>query len=224
MLRKLCKDQEGGIVLEAALILPLFLSFVVGLILFIQIAIAEMALQAGVSEATKSIAGQVYPVQLLVQEAKSKYDQSAAANLINTVVDQVQSARSQIVNTENFVEQYAAYIPDYVLALVQWEQEKRELGEGMAEDELNAMFESQVKPRILAAFTPIVFAFCDANILHRENFKVTAVTVPSMVQNEDSYFGVEAQLTYKLPIPFISHTIVLKKRAFERAWVGSSSM
>lgn len=220
LLLKLHKEQEGGIVLEASLILPLFLAFVVGLVLFIQIAVVEMSMQTGVSEATKSIAGQLYPVRILVQEAQVKYDQSRAADMLNAVVGQVQSARNHVTSAEDYADQYAAYIPDSVLELVRWEKEKREFGEGMAQDELNGLYEDHVKPRILAAFTPIVFAFCDASIVEKKNFKVISVTLPSMEQGSEAFFGLEAQLTYKLPIPFMSQTIVLKKRAYERAWVG----
>ncbi|NQX63274.1 TadE family protein [Paenibacillus qinlingensis] len=221
MLLKFHKEQEGGIVLEASLILPLFLAFVVGLVLFIRIALVEMALQSGVSEATKSIAGQLYPVRILVQEAQSKYDQSRAAEMFNSVVDGVQSARNHVTSTEEIANEYAAYIPDSLLELVRWEKEKRELGEGMAQDELNEFYHTQVKPRMLAVFTPIVFAFCDEKIVDKRNFKVISVTLPSLNQDGEAFFGMEAQLIYKLPIPFMSQTIVLKKRAYERAWVGA---
>lgn len=221
LLLKLHKEQEGGIVLEASLILPLFLAFVVGLVLFIQIALVEMALQSGVSEATKSIAGQLYPVRILVQEAQLKYDQSRAAEMLNTVVDQVQSAREHVTSTEEIANEYAAYIPDSLLEIVRWEKEKRVLGEGMAQDELNEFYQSQVMPRMLAAFTPIVFAFCDVKFVNKSNFKVISVTLPSLKQDGEAFFGIEAQLIYQLPIPFMSQTIVLKKRGFERAWVGA---
>ncbi|WNR42250.1 pilus assembly protein [Paenibacillus roseipurpureus] len=221
MFRKLIQGQEGGIVLEAALLLPLFLAFVLGLIVCIQLAIIEMAMQSGVSEATKSIAGQLYPVRLLVQEAKSTYDQSSAAKMLNGAVDRVQDVRSRVTSAEDFAEQYEAYIPDSVLALVQWEKEKRKLGEGLAQEELDNLYETQVKPRLLAAFTPIVFAFCHGSAIDQRHFQVTDVTLPSMEQGGVAYFGVEAQMTYKLPIPFMSLVIVVKKRAYERAWVGA---
>ena len=115
MLRKFHHEQKGGIVLEASLVLPFFLAFVIGLIICIQIAVLEMELQAGVSEATKSVAGQLYPVRLLVQEAKSKFDQSHAAQMMSSVVDRVQTARDQVKNTENLADEYAAYIPNSLL-------------------------------------------------------------------------------------------------------------
>ncbi|OAS16242.1 hypothetical protein [Paenibacillus oryzisoli] len=221
MLHKLHREQEGGIVLEASLILPLFLAFIVGLVLIIQIALVEMALQSGVSEATKSIAGQLYPVRIVVQEVQSKYDQSRAAEMLNAVVNGVQSARDHVTSTENLADEYQAYIPDQLLELVRWEKEKRELGEDVAQDELSDFYQTQVKPRMLAVFTPIVFAFCDDKRVDKRNFKVIAVTLPSLQLDGEAFVGIEAQLIYKLPIPFMSETIILKKRAYERAWVGA---
>lgn len=221
MLQKFYREQKGGIVLEAALILPFFLAFVVGLIICIQIACLEMALQAGVSEATKSIAGQLYPVRLLVQEAKVKFEQSGSAEIMNSAIDHVQSAREQVANTESLADEYAAYIPQTLLELVKWEKEKRLQGEEFVTDEKENLYEQQVKPRLQAAFTPIVYAFCDHSTVMRDNFKVISVTLPSLYNDGDAYFGLEAEISYRLPIPFISHTIILKKRAYERAWVGA---
>jgi hypothetical protein len=221
MLRKFHDEQKGGIVLEASLVLPFFLAFVVGLVICIQIALLEMALQAGVTEATKSIAGQLYPVRLLVQEAKSSFDQSRVGEMMNSAINHVQKTRDQVKNTENLVDEYAAYIPDPLLELVKWEKEKRELGEGKAQEEMDELYEQQIIPRIHAAFTPIVYAFCDSSTIQKDKFKVISVTLPSMESGGDAYMGIEAQITYKLPLPFISQTIILKKKAFERAWVGA---
>jgi hypothetical protein len=221
MLHKFYSEQKGGIMLEAALILPFFLAFVVGLVICIQIACLEMALQAGVSEATKSIAGQLYPVRLLVQEAKVKFEQSGPAEIINSAINHVQSAREQVSNAESLADEYAAYIPEPLLELVKWEKEKRQQGEEFVTEEKDELYEQQVKPRINAAFTPIVYAFCDHLTVQRSNFKVITVTLPSLYNDGDAYFGIEAEISYRLPVPFLSQTILLKKRAFERAWVGA---
>jgi Flp pilus assembly protein TadG len=119
---KLVKNEQGGIVLEAALLLPLFMAFIVFLIMFIQISLAEMALHSAVSETAKSIATQLYPMKLLVQEAKSKYDQSKASSVIDSAVTKVQSARSKVIDAEQFIDDYSAYIPDQVIEILKLER------------------------------------------------------------------------------------------------------
>jgi hypothetical protein len=221
MVGTLLKREQGGIVLEAALLLPLFMTFIMSLILFIQISLAEMALQTAVSESTKSIATQLYPVKLLVQEAKSKYDQSQAAGVINSAIDKVQTSREKVIDAEDFIDEYAAYIPDPVLEILKWEKEKRLQGEGKAQAEYDNLIESQIKPRVNAAFTPIVYAYSDSAFIDRDNLKVTSVILPDLFSGGETYFGVEAQLAFKLKLPFINRTLTLKKKAYERAWLGA---
>ncbi|UJF35951.1 TadE/TadG family type IV pilus assembly protein [Paenibacillus hexagrammi] len=221
MLIRWFKQQQGGIVLEAALLLPVFLTFVVGLIVCIQIAVMEMALQAGVSEATKTIAGQLYPVRLLMQEAKSHYDQSAASNVIGSAIEQAQNARDKVIGAEDLADEYAAYIPDSLLDLMSWEKELRQDGEESIQGNIDHFLDETVKPRVYAALTPIVYAFCDSRTIERGQFKVISVTLPSLQPGGNAYFSLEAEVDYKLRLPFISHTIKLRKKALERAWVGA---
>ncbi|MDR6882309.1 pilus assembly protein [Bacillus sp. 3255] len=220
MLRNFYMDQKGGIVLEASLVLPVFLAFVMGLVICIQIALLEMALGAGVREATKTIAGQLYPVRLLVEEAKLKAGQTRPADILHTVMANIQSAKEQIKNAESLTDQYSAYIPEPLVELMKWEKEKRMLGEKLVSDGKESLLEEQLKPRLQALMTPIVYKFCNSRTIPKEGFKVTAVTLPSMESGGEAFLGIEAQITYKLPLPFISQTIQLKKKAFERAWVG----
>jgi hypothetical protein len=218
---RLMKRENGGIVLEAALLLPLFMAFIVSLIMFIQISLAEMALQSAVSETTKSIAAQLYPLKLVLQEAKSKYDQSHAAGVINSAVEHVQTARSKVIGAEGFIDEYASYIPDPVLEILKWEKEKREQGEDVLKSEYDSFLETQINPRINAAFTPIVYSYSDSSYIKRDNLQVTSVILPDLLTGGETYFGVEAQLAFKLRLPFISRTLNLKKKAYERAWLGA---
>jgi hypothetical protein len=217
----LASNEQGGIVLEAALVLPLFMAFVLSLIMFIQISLAEMALQSAVSESTKSIATQLYPVKLLVQEAKSKYDQSQVASVINSAVDRVQTARNKVIGAEDFIDEYAAYIPDSLLEILKWEKEIRIQGEDTLQSGYDDIVENQIKPKINAAFTPIVFAYSDSSFITKDKLKVTSVTLPNLLSDGEAYFGIEAQLEFKLRLPFLSRTLILKQKAYERAWLGA---
>ncbi|MBP1995245.1 TadE/TadG family type IV pilus assembly protein [Paenibacillus eucommiae] len=218
---QLMKREEGGIALEAALLLPLFLAFVVSLIMFIQISMAEMALQSAVSETTKSISTQIYPVKLLVQEAKSKYDQSDIAKTIQSVLNHIQTARSKVIGAEEFVDDYAFFIPDAFKEMLTFEKKKRELFEAAAQSEYEGLIEREIMPQVYAAFTTIVYAYSDSPFIHRDKLKVTSVILPNLLANGSSYFGVEAQLEFKLIAPFFSRTLILKKKAYERTWLGA---
>ncbi|MFD0681727.1 MULTISPECIES: TadE/TadG family type IV pilus assembly protein [unclassified Paenibacillus] len=121
---KLIRNQEGGIVLEAALVLPLFLSFVLMLIAFIQISLTEMALQSAVSETTKVLAVNMYPVDLLYAGAKSQWNQSSVNGWIDLALGKIYSVKQGAVNTEQFIDEYERWIPDPVIALMGWRKRK----------------------------------------------------------------------------------------------------
>lgn len=58
------RNEQGSMVVEASLILPIFLSLLLFLITLIRISTVEIALNHGVSEATKQVAAHMYPVAL----------------------------------------------------------------------------------------------------------------------------------------------------------------
>lgn len=58
-------NDRGSMVIEAAIIMPFFLAFVIAMISFVQIAVAEMALQSSVSETTKQVSAHMYPIYLM---------------------------------------------------------------------------------------------------------------------------------------------------------------
>jgi predicted membrane-bound dolichyl-phosphate-mannose-protein mannosyltransferase len=78
-------NEDGSITLEAALIVPVFMFFILFLIIIIQIAVAEIALQRAASQTTEYVATHVYPVHLVknhITDKVSKNDNLAEASKI----------------------------------------------------------------------------------------------------------------------------------------------
>ncbi len=149
-----------------------------------------------------------------------KFDQSPAGERITSAIQLVQSTRDKVLGAEQLADDYAAYIPDSLLELLKWEQELRVSVEEKAQGQLIEIYEEHVASRIYAALTPVVYGFGESRAIKKDNFKVISVIMPDLIGEGEPYFGIEAQVTYKLPIPFFSQTITLKKRAYERAWIG----
>jgi hypothetical protein len=217
--KQIIANQSGSIVVEASIILPLFICFVMILNCFIQVTIVQTALQTAVSETNKQIATHMYPVQLLYAEAKEKAVNSRSGVMIQQVLDQIAQARSKVTDSEDFVGLYASYIPEPIVQLLEWEKKKRELYENQGHN-LAQQTVDIFTPLLNKAFTKLVLQFADTGILHAARLNVVEVKLPDLEGNGDKLVSIEAQYDYQLPLPFFHKTISLRKRASERIWVG----
>lgn len=207
------------------MVLPLFLSFIFMLVAFIQVSIAEMALQSAVSETTKVVAAHMYPVDLLYQQAKGKWEQTAAAGWLEQALGHIESVKQTAVNTEEFMDQYERWIPDPVIKLMEWERTNREeveaLGQAQSEEAKQAV-KAVYKPLLNKAVTPIVALYANKTSLRTERLKVTDVILPDLNQRDQAFIGIEAEYEVPLVIPFFHKTMTVRKRALERAWIGGN--
>lgn len=73
-MRHLIKNEHASLTLEAAMVMPFFLLFIVFLATMIRIGIAEIALNHAASQTTEVIATHVYPAALLDKKVKSTID------------------------------------------------------------------------------------------------------------------------------------------------------
>jgi len=217
----LSKNSAGSIVIEASLILPIFLSFVLVLNSFIQISIAQVALQTAVSETAKQIATHMYPVSLLYREAERKVTSSHTGVIIQQVIDRIIQTRSKAEGTEDFVAQYASFIPEPIVVLLEWEKKKRELLEATGKDTSQKVLDQTFNPLINKAFTALVLQFADPKVIDYSHLKVIEVKLPNLAAESEAFIAIEAQYEISIPIPFFQQTITLRKRAVERVWKGS---
>jgi len=191
------KNEQGSITLEAAIIFPFFLFFMLFLITIIQLARVDIALGNAVSESTKQISTHMYPVYISYEWFKANpYGQK-----IHEVYSQVSEG---IIQAEELMRDYEGLFPEHTRLYF----EKKEELKGAVSEAVNN------------AFQPAVFAFADENILESERFKITKMTFPNF-ESKNLYFGIEVEYTYKFPVPFFNQEIKMKKKAMERVWVGN---
>jgi hypothetical protein len=199
------------------LILPFFISFVLVLSSFIQISLAQFALQTAVSETNKQLASHMYPVKLLYMEAKTQLETSKTGIVIQRVLDQVVQARSKVINSEDFVERYASYIPEPIVVWMECEKKKRQFLEENGQEAAMKLWKSVLNQ----AFTKLVLKFTDTALLRPDQLHVVDVNLPDLESSTDAFIAIEAQYDHRLSIPFFHRTLSLRKRAVERIWVGS---
>jgi hypothetical protein len=218
---KFARDERGSVSLEATLALPFFLAFVLALICLVKLTIADMALQNAVSETVKQMAANAYPVVLMADEALQAYSQSRVGVVADEWLAKIRTARDKLVQGEQWVEDYEAFIPDALVGWVQWEQQKREQAEHMAKEELDQFVRDHIDPLVRAAFKEAVMHYADEEVLKKERLVVSEVILPGLASTGSRFVGITAQYSVKLPIPFINKTITLRKKAYERIWTGA---
>jgi hypothetical protein len=216
-----CKQEQGGIVLEAALIMPFFLAFVLAMAVVIQLAVTDLALQRALTETTKPIAAYGYPMQLLAREAKASYENSSVGVLVGDVTSRVISARDKLLQGEQWADRYEAFIPDFILSLVDWEQQFRMSIEQSAQDQASSIWDDPVQPIVQAAFKKLVMQAADPNVINAERLRVVNVKLPNLFRGDQAFIGVEAEYDVSLPLPFAARTVTLRKQSYERLWVGA---
>ncbi|MEK8128577.1 TadE family protein [Paenibacillus filicis] len=216
---RFARSPEGGIVLEAALVLPLFVSLLMLFVSVIRLAQADMALQSAVSESAKVIAANLYPVEQLYEEARQRWASSKPGIWLDKAVSEAEAARSRVVDAETFVEDYGRFIPEPIVRIMAWEKDFRTELETAA-GEQTSEWKQALRRKTAEAATPWIASFADTSVLRKEKFKVTDVVLPDFYSGMSTEVVIEAQYEYTLLLPFYKRTFVLRKQARERAWIG----
>lgn len=215
------RDEKGGMVLEAALILPLFLTFFLALIAMIQISVTESALQTALSETTKVIANNMYPAEVLYLEGKERIGTTKGAAVLGNMLDQIRSSRDKVISTEEFLEEYSSLLPEPLILILEWEKSNREQLESLPSAEYDRFVKEVFQPKLYGALGDLVSSMGDSRQIKKDRIKVTDVRLPSLGNHEQSLVTIEAEYHMHLVIPFFQRVLILKKRSTERAWVGS---
>ncbi|WP_058305881.1 TadE/TadG family type IV pilus assembly protein [Gracilibacillus massiliensis] len=198
-MKRLFKQEDGSITLEAAIFMPFFILFLVFLIYMVKFSLIDIAVNRATSETAKQIATQIYPAKVLVDEvhtlAKSneKYSELEAGVAEN--IDLIETSVTETLGEDTY------------------NDIKAKVGQPL--DEAGA-----------AALTTVVRNYLQLedqrNIVESENVKVTEAKLPNVFTSGGSeYVELTTQYELDLPIPFIKETFIIEKRAKERAWVGS---
>lgn len=218
---RMCKREQGGIALEAALVMPFFLAFVLAMASIIKLTVTDLALQRALTETTKPIAAYAYPAQLLAVEAKMVYESSSVGSTINELIGRVTSARDKLLQGEQLTERYEAFIPDFMLSLVSWEQQKREQLESNSQEQVDAFVNNQLNPIIRQVFKSLVLQAADTHALSAQRLRVVEVKLPKLDHPGEAFIGITAEYDVRLPIPFYTRIITLRKQCYERLWIGA---
>ncbi|MFD2046156.1 hypothetical protein ACFSTA_11765 [Ornithinibacillus salinisoli] len=195
-IKHLIRKENGSITLEAAMILPFFLFFILFLTMIIRLAVADMALYKAASETSELVVAYAYPVAVTKQGATDFIDNKIKSIESETDVD----ITGAIEWTKQGLDFFGVDIQGSI--------------ENLFEDGLRDLIEPTVQNKFKEATG-------GWNFFKEDNLEVTNVEIPSLVGGSDDYLEINVQYTFDLSLPFVNEEIVLKKTSYERIWNGS---
>jgi hypothetical protein len=185
------KNEDGSITLEAALVIPVFMLFIVFMASIIRISVAEIALNKSVTETAQIIATHAYPATILSEGLESIADDKLSGISIGEI---------SLTDVESLIGTTLLEFLDVNISSSNYIQE---LGNGL------------ITPIIQKKFTENTNSNMDGS-----NIKVEVDLPGSINGGSDSYLGITATYDLDLTVPFIEKTITIKKQSYERLWVG----
>lgn len=207
------KSDKGSIVLDASLVMPIFLFFIVFLIYFVQMTLFVTALQTTASETAKKISTHMYPVALAVDAAGSVDSGWNGASLPGTGENGIFALPE--LSLADMVAKYASALPE---PIGQWASMAAASGEAPLLHLQSSISEAVLDPVIKPLISPVI----ENTVLEYDRLHVNGITLPNLKEKTNPYFGVE--LTYELPlkVPFTGKSIRIQASSKERVWIGAT--
>ncbi|WP_438445799.1 TadE/TadG family type IV pilus assembly protein [Gorillibacterium sp. sgz5001074] len=215
------RGSHGSMTVEAAIILPGVMGLVLFMVGLIQWASAEIALRSALDETGKSVASYWMPMRIVYGEAKEKIGGTRAGAWTQSAWSRLEEVRSRWTESEDWLQQYEALLPEPVGRILEWETHARASWEDAALETADRAIHRITDPLLCAAFDPILKHYANGMFLKKENLHVEEVRLPSLVPGGDPYVELIASYEWRLPVPLLNRTFLMKKKTYERAWVGA---
>jgi len=198
----LIKNERGSVTLEAAVVMPFFILFVVFLIFMIRFALIDIAINQAAGETAKNVATQVYPAKRLVDTVMDNLQPSGKYTEIiqdaKGIAEDILSGMDQLGLTEQFY--------DTVESL-------GDAAEDAGNDAISSVASGVVQPLVLKELEPAIAI----GFVEEDKVNVKRVSMGEGFK----YIELVVEYEIELPIPFIERTFKLQKKAYERLWMGS---
>lgn len=195
--------DEGSMVVEAALILPVFLLFILFLIFIIQMTLYSTALQSTASDTVKIISTHMYPAALAMQQQEGEGggggDEAKEAGEGEHSDDPNSSSiwsipRLSITEwSEDYVEKLPQPMESWVKAVVrEGEGPLQKVQAGASEAALDLVLKPMLRP------------YLSSDLLEYSRVHVSNVTVPDLRQGTHPYFGMVVSYELPMRVPFLN--------------------
>lgn len=179
--------------LEAAMVLPFFMLFIVFLAMIIRLAIVDMALYQSLAETNEVVVTLAYPADLAT---------TAVSNIVEEKFDGL-SEKFEI---------------DPQLAKDLLNDSMEYLGINIdVNGYLDSITPGLVEPIIEDKFSSRL----GGNFFDPTNLKIDSIKTPTSFTGDGAFLEINASYDVDISIPFVEKTITLKKTSYERLWAGA---
>ncbi|CQR53620.1 TadE/TadG family type IV pilus assembly protein [Paenibacillus riograndensis] len=214
---------EGSMVVEAAMVLPMFLLFVLFLIFIVQMSLYSTALQSTASDTVKVISAHMYPAALAVQKREAGKEGNAAGGSDGgTEASGASGAAGSSdkwsiprLSLEEWSDSYVADLPEPVAG---WVRSAVKRGE----DPLQKLQAEASEGALDLALKPVMKPYLSTDWLEYDRIHVSNVIVPDLKTGSRPYFGLVVSYELPMKVPFLNQRIVLEASAVERLWIGNT--
>lgn len=205
------KQTRGSVVLEASLVMPIFIMFIFFLIYIVQMTITLGQMHTVSANAAKLVASHIYPISVVVENHNTKTDANLTQNPSSTKATWIIPKLS----LSEWSTQYTSKLPE---PLSSWMKRAVDKGITPLEELKTQVSEAVLDPLIKPLLRPLL----KHTSLYEPRLHVSSITIPDLGKGERPYIGIE--LSYELPIkvPFTSTPIYLQTKAVERIWIGDT--
>jgi hypothetical protein len=188
-------------IVEAALVLPLYLFILLFLIFLVRVSVCQMALEDAASQTVRQTAAHVRPAELFAEQAAPTAAEPSAEQ---------PEPKSSLVNLGPLFKQLAGRLPAPAGPVLE------AIGEGDWKPVAD-MAASKVGGSVVE---PLVRQLAEDTILEIDRIRLGHLTLPDLQGGEDAFFELELQYDFPLGLPFTNKYLTLRARAEERVWVS----
>lgn len=202
-------NEQGSMVLEAALVFPFFIFFIIFLIYMIQMTLISTALQSTVSDTVKMVSSHMYPIALVVEQETPSSEENKDSKLTgNWIIPKL--------SVTDWASQYSSSLP---APFSQWMLDAASKGDEPLQNIKNSTAEAVLDPVV----KPLLKPFIQSEFLNVDRIHVSNIYLPDMKTRSNPYFGIEVSYELPIKVPFINKKIVIQAKAQERLWIGDTS-
>lgn len=194
-------------VVEASLVMPMFIFFVLFLIYIVQMTLVSTALQSTVSDTVKMVSTHMYPVALAIEPKKPGDNE-----------DGKKPAGSWSIPKLSLSDWAAQYTDTLPAPLNEWMADAAARADEPLQDLKNQAAEAVLDPVI----KPILKPYMESRLLDYERIHVSNIQIPNLRTRTDPYFGIEVSYELPMKVPLLNKKIVIQAKAQERLWIGET--